>query len=83
MAESPLDFGMRSWVPMAYFSFSSLGMEIQQFTLDINNEHEIDKLCASFNNEPANKTANVYRYISENDFYHDLMVQHYLELINR
>ena len=66
-----------------FFIFKFKDGTVKQFTLDINNEHEIDKLCASFNNEPADKTANVYKYLSENDFYHDLMVQHYSELINR
>lgn len=66
-----------------FFIFKFKDGTIKQFTLDVNNEHEIDKLCASFNNEPADKTANVYKYLSENAFYHDLMIQHYSELINR
>lgn len=29
------------------------------------------------------KTANVYKYISDNKFYHDFMMEHYADLINR
>jgi len=56
---------------------------IKKYILSPENEQEIDKLCAKFNNEPADKTANVYKYISENKFYHDFMIEHYSDLINR
>lgn len=56
---------------------------IKKYILSPENEQEIDKLCAKFNNEPADKTANVYKYISDNKFYHDFMVEHYSNLINR
>jgi len=56
---------------------------IKKYILSPENEQEIDKLCAKFNNEPADKTANVYKYISDNNFYHDFMVEHYSNLINR
>lgn len=55
----------------------------KQYILSTENEHEIDKLCAKFNNEPADKTANVYKYLSENDYYHDFMEKYYFDLINR
>ncbi len=65
------------------FIFKFKNGEVLQYSLSPNNEAEIDKLCAEFNNEPANKTANVYKYISENDFYQDFMKKHYAEMINR
>jgi hypothetical protein len=55
----------------------------EEYALSPENEQELDKLCAEFNDEPAEKTANVYKYISDNDFYHDFMMEHYAELINR
>ena len=56
---------------------------IREYKLSPNNEKEISKLCTQFNNDPIEKTANVYKYISENKFYHDFMVEHYSDLINR
>lgn len=56
---------------------------IKEYKLSPDNEQEIDKLCAELNNEPPDKTANVYKYISENNFYHNFMVEHYSDLINR
>jgi hypothetical protein len=47
------------------------------------NEQEIDKICAELNNEPPEKTANVYKYISDNNFYHDFMLEHYKKMIER
>lgn len=66
-----------------FFIFKFKDGTVKQYILDVLNEHEIDKLCAEFNNEPADKTANVYKYLSENDFYHDIMIENYLELVNR
>ncbi len=65
------------------FVFKFKSSSIKVYKLSPENEQEIDKLCAEFNNEPADKTANVYKYISENKFYHDFMVEHYAEMINR
>lgn len=56
---------------------------IEEYTLSPTNEQQIDKLCAEFNNEPPEKTANVYKYISDNDFYHDFMMEHYPDMISR
>lgn len=55
----------------------------EEYRLSPENEQEIDKLCAEFNNEPSEKTTNVYKYISDNKFYHDFMMEHYADLINR
>lgn len=55
----------------------------EEYRLSLENEQEIDKLCAEFNNEPPEKTANVYKYISDNKFYHDFMMEYYADLINR
>lgn len=56
---------------------------IKEYKLSPSNEAEIDQLCAELNNEPPDKTANVYKYISDNDFYHEFMLEHYADLINR
>jgi len=56
---------------------------IKNYILSQENEQEIAQLCERINNEPADKTANVYKYLSGNKFYHDFMVEHYAELINR
>ena len=65
------------------FIFKFKDGHIEEYTLSSDNEREIDKLCAEFNNEPSNKTANVYKYISDNKFYHDFMIKHYTDMINR
>src|SRR3989344_5679889 len=65
------------------FIFKIENGSIKEYKLSPENEREVDKLCAKLNNEPADKTANVYKYISENKFYHDFMVEHYSDLINR
>lgn len=65
------------------FVFKFKDETIKQYILSPENEQEIDKLCAELNNEPPDKTANVYKYISENSFYHDFMVEHYVDMINR
>lgn len=65
------------------FIFKFKDGTVKEFKLSTENESEIDKLCAEFNKEPPDKTANVYKYLSENDFYHDFMMEHYSDLINR
>lgn len=65
------------------FIFKLKDGTIKEYKLSPENEQEIDKLCAELNNEPPDKTANVYKYISENSFYHDFMLEHYKDLINR
>ena len=56
---------------------------IKEYVLSPDNEKEIDTLCAEFNNEPLDKTANVYKSIAENSFYHDFMLKHYAGFIDR
>ncbi len=65
------------------FTFKFKDGTIKEYILSPENEREIDKLCAEFNSEPPDKTANVYKYISDNKFYHDFMVEHYADMINR
>ena len=65
------------------FIFKLKDKTIKEYKLSSENEQEIDKLCAELNNEPSDKTANVYKYISENSFYHDFMMEHYAKMINR
>ena len=66
-----------------HFIFKFKNGEIKEYILSPENEQEIDKICAELNNEPPEKTANVYKYISDNDFYHDFMMEHYKEMIER
>lgn len=65
------------------FIFKLKDGSIREYRLSLENEQEIDKLCAELNNELPEKTANVYKYISDNKFYHDFMMEHYADLINR
>lgn len=65
------------------FIFKFKDGTIKEFTLSPENEPEVDKLCAEFANESPDKTANVYKFISENEFYRDFMQKHYSSLINR
>ena len=65
------------------FIFKLTDSSLREYALSPQNEKEIDLLCAELNNEPPGKTHNVYKYISENDFYHDFMIEHYSDLINR
>lgn len=66
-----------------YFIFKFENGDIKEYTLSPDNEQKIDNLCIKFNNEPPDKTANVYKYISENDFYRDFMWKHYQKMIER
>lgn len=65
------------------FIFKFKDGAVKEFKISPETEAEIDKLCAEFNNEPPDKTANVYKYLSENEFYHDFLLEHYSALINR
>ena len=65
------------------FVFKLKDGSIKEYRLSPENEQEVDSLCAELNNEPPEKTANVYKYISDNKFYHDFMLEHYADLINR
>ncbi len=65
------------------FIFKFKNGRIEEYKLSPETESEIDKLCAEFNSEPPEKTANVYKYLSENNFYHDFMLKHYAGMINR
>ena len=63
------------------FVFKFKDGSIKEYILDSSNEDLISKLCSEFNGDPLDKTANVYRYVSENDFYRDFMLEHYSNLI--
>ena len=65
------------------FVFKFKDEAIKEFKLTEETEAEIDKLCAQFANESPDKTANVYKYLSENEFYHDFMLENYSDQINR
>lgn len=66
-----------------YFIFKFENGDIKEYTLSSENEKEIDGICARLNNETPDKNPNVYKYISDNDFYHDFMVEYYKEMIER
>lgn len=66
-----------------HFIFKFKNGDVKEYVLSPENEREIDKICAELNNEPPDKTANVYKYISDNDFYHDFIMKHYKEMIER
>lgn len=65
------------------FIFKFKGGAIKEYTLSPQNEKEINDLCIEFNHEPPDLAPNVYKYISENKFYHDFMVEHYADMIDR
>lgn len=65
------------------FVFKFKDGSVEEYKLSPENEQKIDQHCAELNNEQPDKTANVYKYISENTFYHDFMVKHYSSMINR
>lgn len=65
------------------FIFKFKDGHIKEYMLSPENEKEIDDLCIEFNNEPPDLTPNVYKYISDNKFYHDFMMEHYSDMINR
>jgi len=65
------------------FIFKFQDGHIKEYKLFPKNEGKIDKLCAEFNDEESDATANVYKYISENKFYHDFMMKYYADMINR
>lgn len=56
---------------------------VRDYKLTQENEQEIDNLCAEFNNNPPDKVANVYIWLADNEFYHDIMIEHYSSLIYR
>ena len=66
-----------------HFIFKFKNGDIKEYILSSENEQEIGKRCAEFSSEPPNKTTNVYKYISDNAFYHDFMTEHYKEMIAR
>src|SRR3989338_2197362 len=65
------------------FIFKFKDGAIKEYKLSPENEQEISDLCESFNNEPPRKAANVYKYLSENKFYHNFMREHYRDMIER
>lgn len=65
------------------FIFKFQDGHIEEYKLSPENEKEIDKLCAEFNDEEPDKTTNVYKGLSDNKFYHDFMIKHYADMINR
>lgn len=65
------------------FLFKFRDGHVEEYTLSSENESQVDRLCAEFNNEQPENTTNVYKYVADNDFYHDFMMEHYADMINR
>lgn len=65
------------------FIFKFEDGHIEEYALSPENERKVDQLCERFNNELPHESPNVYRYLSENDFYHDFMLEHWAEMIHR
>ena len=64
------------------FIFKHKDGSIKEYKLSPENEKEIAELCSAFASEKPEKTANVCKYISNNKFYHDFMIEHYGDMIN-
>ena len=65
------------------FLFKFKDGSTKEYQLSTENEKEINDLCIEFNHEPPDLTPNVYKYISENKFYHDFMMEHHADMISR
>lgn len=65
------------------FIFKFKDGHVKEYKLSPENEEEISQLCTEFNNDPLEKTANVYKYISGNKFYHDFMMEYYANFVSR
>lgn len=65
------------------FIFKFKDGSIKEYKLSPENEKEINDLCIELNNENPDVTPNVYKYISENKFYHDFMMEYYKDMIER
>ena len=65
------------------FIFKFKDGSIKEYDLSEDNEREIDILCAEFNDELPPEVTNVYKWLSDNKFYHDFILEHYIDTINR
>lgn len=65
------------------FLFKSDHGALHELELSPPTEKEIDALCAKFTGEVPDKTPNVYKFLSENDFYRHFMMKHYADMIAR
>lgn len=65
------------------FIFKFKDGSIREYELSLQNEQEIDDSCAESINEPKTVGANVFKMLADNKFYHDFMLRHYSDMINR
>jgi hypothetical protein len=65
------------------FGFKHKDGSFEKITLNADSEKHISELCTEFNGDPIEKTSNVYKYLSENDFYADVINTNYKDLLNR
>ncbi|MCA9371720.1 leucine--tRNA ligase [Candidatus Woesebacteria bacterium] len=58
-----------------WFCFKDTKENISEYVYSEGNKKEIGKLCAEYNNDPLEKTQNLYLYLASNDWYINLMIQ--------
>jgi hypothetical protein len=65
------------------FGFKFKDGSFKKIFLNPKTEKQISELCTEFNNDPIQKTSNVYKYISENELYAPILNKYYFALVNR
>lgn len=65
------------------FIFKHKDGSTKEYKLSPENEQEVDNLCNDFNEVPHETGANIYKYISNNSYYHDFMIENYGDIIRR
>lgn len=63
------------------FVFKFNDSSIREYSLSLDNQKKIGKLCSEFNGESIDKTKAAYQYLSENNFYHDFILKNYADII--
>jgi hypothetical protein len=58
-----------------WFLFKHKDGSIKEYTLTNENREEIAHMCSRFNNDPIEKTTNLWLYLASNPWYTDVMVQ--------
>ncbi len=77
LIKEKLDFGFWNEVvgDTVWFCFKDKTGNTTEYILSENNMSEIAKKCSEFNNDPLEKTENLWLYLAENDWYQPLIVQ--------
>jgi leucyl-tRNA synthetase len=58
-----------------WFCFKDKQGQVTEFILDEDNREEIAQLCTEYNNDPIEKTSNIWAYLAANDWYTDMIIQ--------